>query len=94
MDDLYIGYMKPSSIGVHFISLPDSFDAYTMTMMQMRSGYEVMLDNKIELRAGLHDAGSTRPYAVRLVHQPNPLLRSSRRPVHFRVYSGGTGTLQ
>jgi hypothetical protein len=68
MDDLYIGYMKPSSMGVHFISLPGSFDAYKMTMMQMRSGYEVMLDDKIELHTGLCGAGSTRPYAVRLVH--------------------------
>jgi len=58
--------MKPSSTGVHFILSPDSFHAYTMTTIQMGFGYEVMLDDKIELHTGLHDAGSTHPYPVRL----------------------------
>lgn len=75
-------------MGVHFIS---SLDAYTMTMMQMGFGYEVMLGDKVELHTGLDNAGSTRPYPEWLVHYPNPLLRNSRRSVPFRVYSGGTG---
>lgn len=40
---------------------------YTTTVIQMGSDYEVMLDDKIELHTELHDAGSTRPYQVRLV---------------------------
>ena len=37
--------MKPSSVGIHFTSSPDSFDAYMMAMMQMGSGHEVVLDD-------------------------------------------------
>lgn len=68
MDDLYIGYMKLSSMSAHFIPSPGSFYGHTMTMMQMGSGHEVMLDDKIKFHTELHDSGSTRPYPVRLVH--------------------------
>jgi hypothetical protein len=54
--------------GSSFHLITGSFDARTMTMMQMGSGYEVMLDDKIEFHTELRDSGSTRPYPARLVH--------------------------